>query len=163
MFRIGFIRNTHGIKGELKIKADNPVLNKKFKKPLYISTEPLTEVHIKDVKQSGDCLIIAFEEFDNINDVLKFKGLDLLINKEDLPPLEEDEYYFGDLIGLDVVNEQGDLKGQVTEVFTLPQCDYLRVKGLKKEHLVPFIDEFILDVTEDEIIVKEIEGLFDEN
>ena len=159
MIKIGYIRKEHGIKGELKIETTNSVFRKNFNKPLYIETNPLTEVHINTVKDANDVKIVSFKEFNDINQVLKFKGLNILANKEDLDPLEEDEYYIDDLMGLDVYNEEGKLLGKVTEVFSLPQCFYIRVDT----HLVPFIDEFIISVTEDKIIIKEMEGLFDEN
>ena len=162
MIKVGYIRTTHGIKGELKVESSNSIFRNNFDKPLYINTNPYTEVHIKKVSHQNDILLVSFKEFNDINEVLKFKGLDILVDKENLDPLEEDEYYIEDLIGLKVYNEDGQYRGDVKDVFELPQSFYLRVEKDGKEHLVPFIDEFIIDVS-DQIIVKEIEGLFDEN
>ena len=158
MIKIGYIKNTHGIRGELKIETTNEAFRSNFKNPLYINANPLVEVHIKSVKQGKDCLIVGFKEFDNINLVEKYKGLEILANKEDLDPLEEDEYYIEDLIGLDVYNQNNKHLGKVTDVIKLPQYYYIRVN----DKLVPFIDEFIIEVS-DKIVINEIEGLFDEN
>lgn len=162
MMKIGTIRTTHGIKGELKISADNPVFRNGFTKPLYIDANPSVMVHINKVYKQKDYLIVSFKEFNDINQVEKFKGLSISIDKDDLDQLDEDEYYINDLIGLKVYNQKDELKGEVTDVIKLPQCYYLRVTNGDKSSLIPFIDEFILDVS-DVIIVEEIEGLFNEN
>ena len=73
--------------------------------------------------------------------------------------LEENEYYYSDLIGLEVVNQNNEKRGVVLEIRELPQADYLVVNYNGKKVLVPFIPEFVVDVN-DKIIVNEIEGLF---
>ena len=162
LIKIGLIRTTHGIKGELKVSGDNPVFRDGFTKDLYINTNPMTKVHIKHVGKQKDYLLVSFKEFDDINQVERFKGLDILIDKKDLDELDMDEFYISDLIGLKVYNQNDEYKGEVTDVIKLPQCYYLRVTNEDKSSLIPFIDEFILSV-EDDIIVQEIEGLFNEN
>ena len=157
--KVGTISTTHGIKGELKIKGDNACFSTSFKNTLYISSTPYTKVHIKSVKQQGNQLIVGFDEFNDINQVEKFKGLFILANKEDLAPLEEDEYYIRDLIGLKVYNQDNEYKGLVKDVIEYPQSFYLMVETEKKDVLVPFIKEFVIEVS-DSIIVDEIEGLF---
>lgn len=162
LIKIGLIRTTHGIKGQLKVAGDNPVFRDDFKKDLYIDTDPMTIVHIDKVQKQKDILLVSFKEFNDINMVGKFKGFNILIKKEDLDPLEDNEYYIDDLIGMEVYNIKDEFKGVVSDVIKYPQCFYIRVNKDEKSSLVPFIDEFIDDVT-DVIIVKEIEGLFNEN
>lgn len=162
LIKIGLIRTTHGIKGQLKVAGDNPVFRDGFKKDLYIDTDPITIVHIDKVQKQKDILLVSFKEFNDINMVEKFKGFNILIKKEDLDPLEENEYYINDLIGMEVYNKKDEFKGVVSDVIKYPQCFYIRINKDEKSSLVPFIDEFIDDVT-DVIIVKEIEGLFNEN
>jgi len=162
LITIGKIATTHGIKGELKVIADNPCFRSDFKPSLYINTNPLTEVHINKVRTQQDRLIVSFKEFNDINLVEKYKGLDILINKEDLDPLNENEYYIKDLLGLEVYNQKNEFKGIVTDFFELPQSFYMEVTKNGIKTLVPFIDEFLEEVS-DKIIVKEIEGLFNEN
>lgn len=75
--------------------------------------------------------------------------------------LDDGEYYFHELIGLEVVNERNISKGVVTDVREVPQGYLLVVKKPDgKNALVPFRNEFIGKVTSKRIIVKEIEGLF---
>ena len=84
MIKVGTITSTHGIRGEVKIIGDNPCFSPSFKESLYIETTPLTEVHIKTVKNQNGRLIISFKEYDNINQVERFKNLGIYAKRESL-------------------------------------------------------------------------------
>ena len=158
MIKVGTITSTHGIRGEVKIVGDNPCFSPSFKESLYIDTNPMVEVHIKTVKNQNGKLIVSFKEFDNINQVECFKNYAIFAKRESLGELEEDEVYLTDLIDMEVYNENDDFIGVVTDIREYPQCYYLVVKGKEKNHLIPFIKEFVVDIT-DVIIIHEMEGL----
>ena len=158
MIKIGTITSTHGIRGELKIIGDNECFSPKFKEALYIDTNPMTEVHIKTVKNQNGRLIISFKEFDNINQVECFKNLGIYAKRESLGELEEDEVYLTDLIDMEVYNEDEKYIGVVVDIREYPQCYYLVVEDNEKKYLIPFIKEFVVDIT-DVIIIHEMEGL----
>ena len=160
MIKVGTITSTHGIRGEVKIIGDNPCFSKDFKYPLYIETTPLTRVHIKSVKNQNGKLIVAFKEFDNINQVECYKNLGIYAMRNTLGELEEDEVYLKDLIDMEVYNEEGEYRGLVIDIREYPQCYYLVVKNGEKQHLIPFIKEFVVDINANgEITVHEMEGL----
>ena len=158
MIKVGTITSTHGIRGEVKVIGDNPCFSKDFEYPLYIDTVPVTRVHIKSVKNQNGKLIVGFKEFDNINQVECFKNMAILAMRDTLGELEEGEVYLQDLIDMEVYNEDGKYIGDVIDIREYPQCYYLVVKNGEKQHLIPFIKEFVVDVT-DEIIIHEMEGL----
>lgn len=158
MIKVGTITSTHGIRGEVKVIGDNPCFSKDFEYPLYIDTSPVTRVHIKSVKNQNGKLIVGFKEFDNINQVECFKNMAILAMRDTLGELEEGEVYLQDLIDMEVYNEDGKYIGDVIDIREYPQCYYLVVKNGEKQHLIPFIKEFVVDVT-DEIIIHEMEGL----
>ena len=160
LIKVGKITTTHGIKGEVKVIGDNSCFDKSFAHALFLNTNPMQEVHIKSVKKHGEKLIVGFLEFNDINQVLNLKNVDILADRATLEKLDENEYYIQDLIGLSVYNEQGNFRGLVCEVREYPQSFYLVVEYQAKKHLIPFINEFIVDVS-DTIIIKEIEGLFE--
>lgn len=157
MIKVGTITTTHGIRGEVKIYGDNACFSTSFKDTLYIDTNPLTEVHIKTVKNQNGKLIISFKEFNNINQVECFKNHGIYARRESLE-LEEDEVYVNDLIDMEVYNEDKKFIGIVVEVREYPQCYYIVVKSNDKNYLIPFIKEFVVDVNE-VIIIHEMEGL----
>ena len=158
MIKVGTITSTHGIKGEVKIIGDNPCFSPSFKDALYIDTNPLTTVHIKSVKNQNGKLIVSFKEFGNINQVECFKNFAIYAKRDTLGELEEDEVYLSDLIDMEVYNEQDTFIGTVVDIREYPQCYYLVVKGEEKNYLIPFIKEFVIDIT-DVIIIHEMEGL----
>ena len=86
------------------------------------------------------------------------KNYGIYAKRESLGELEEDEVYLTDLIDMEVYNENDDFIGVVTDIREYPQCYYLVVKGKEKNHLIPFIKEFVVDIT-DVIIIHEMEGL----
>jgi 16S rRNA processing protein RimM len=159
MIKVGTITSTHGIRGEVKVMGDNPCFSPNFKEVLYIDTNPLTEVHIKTVKNQNGKLIVSFKEFDNINLVECFKNHGIYAKRDSLGELEEDEVYLNDLIDMEVYNEDNEYRGVVVDIREYPQCYYLVVKNGEKQYLIPFIKEFVVDI-KGEIIVHEMEGLF---
>ena len=156
--KVGTITTTHGIRGDVKIIGDNPCFDPSFKDALYIDEKLMIPVHVKSVKEQNGKLIIGFKEYNNINDIEKYKGCGIYADRDTLEPLEEDEVYVTDLVGLEVYNEEDKFIGKVIDVHEYPQCYYLVVKGEKKNHLIPFIEEFVKNVT-DVIIIHEMEGL----
>lgn len=148
------IVNTHGIRGALKVKSLSDY-EKRFEKgaKLYIEDELLT---VKNSFKLKNMLVIEFEEYKDINQVLKFIGKDITIDEKDIAELKEGEYYVHDLIGLDVYSD-GQKKGVVKDVIinVYPNDVYL-VKTEKGEVLLPAIGATIknIDIKEKKIEVE---------
>lgn len=159
---IGVIVNTHGLKGTLKVKSFTDFKEKRYQtgQVLFIDFKgtkvPVTVVSYKTQKGIE---LLQFEEFEHINDCEKYKGSDLLISKDDIHALEEDEFYFDELIGMTV--EGTTIKGTVTNVREVPRGALLEVDVDGKQVLIPFHKEFILDVDKEAklIHINEWEGL----
>ena len=102
-----------------------------------------------------------YPDYSDINLVEKYHSDDIYVSDETRKEDELDgEYYYSDLVGKNIINQNGEKRGNVIEIKELPQCDYLVVKHNNKNVLIPFIDEFIIEVNENEILINEIEGLF---
>ena len=98
----------------------------------------------------------------NINDIEKYKGKDLLISKENAVPLEDNEFFIHDLIGLEVVTEDGESLGILNDILTTKANDIFEVKREDgTEILIPSIEECILDIDleQKKIKVHLLEGL----
>lgn len=161
-YRVGVIFNTHGLKGDLKIKEYSDFDRFQKGKRLYINyRDEYKEVIVKQKSEYGQNILVRFEGLEDINLVEKYKGSTVYISEEDQGELEDGEYYYHELIGLEVVNDRADHRGYCVDVREVPQGHLLVVKKDDgKNALVPFRDEFIQKVTKERIIVKEIEGLF---
>ena len=148
LITIGKIVNTHGLKGALKVKSFTDFKEQRYKKgiTLYIVFErgfiPVTVISQKEMKNLD---LIIFKEFNDINQVEKYKGCDLVINKELIHTLEEDDFYFDQIIGMDVYLED-ELIGNCTDIRDYPQGEVLVVKTNGKNKLIPFRKEFIKEV-----------------
>lgn len=158
---VGFIANTHGIKGELKIKSETDFDRFSPGNTLYMDEKDQTiAFKIKRHRIHKDMDLVTFDGYEDINLVEKYKGNALYIHEDQLTDLEADEYYYSELIGVAVYDQHGTIIGEVSAIREVPQGEILEITTpVKKLVLIPFVDAFIKEVTEDKIIVETIEGL----
>lgn len=162
---VGKIVGTHGIKGEVKVKSDTSFKDERYKKGsiLYLDFQNKKEqIKIDSHREHKNMDLITFNGYNNINDILKYVGCDVLVKKEDLKELEDGEYYYDDLIGLMAFETSGKKIGEVIDINEVPQGIILVIeKEDGKRALVPFVPYFIKDVDleEEKIIIEPIEGL----
>lgn len=161
MYRIGKITSSHGIKGEVKIynlsDFDRFLVGDKV---FVLIGDEKHEFTIERVRTNKNMLIVKFKEFNNINEILMYKGLYVYSNKDVSNQLETNDYHYDDVIGKKVVTDQMQEVGIASALIEVPQGHLLEIlKPDGKKALVPFIKEFIGDIDETKIIVKPIEGL----
>ena len=164
--RVGVISSTHGIRGEVKVypTTDDPERFRELKKVILDAKGGQRTLEIQEVKFFKNQVILKFRGLDNINDVEKYKGTDLLIPREDAVPLEENENFIADLIDMEVVTDAGERLGILTDVIQTGANDVYVVKtSQEKEILLPAIRDCILevDVEEKRMRVHGLEGLLD--
>ena len=156
---IGKIINTFGIKGELKIYSESDFIEHRYRKgaKIYIDNK---EHIVSSFRIHQNLVLITIDEIKDINQVLQYVGKDIYASSNDNPELEEDEYYLDDLIGLKVYNQHNEYLGIVNDFLDLPQGEVMEILTDKnKKILIPFVDDFIIEITDEEIIIEEIEGL----
>ena len=124
----------------------------------------LIEKKVQYCKFFKQFVFVKFEGLDDINDVEKYKRCPLKVTRENAVPLEEDEYYVADLLGLTIVDESGVTIGELVDVIETGANDVYEVKTSDGGHvLLPAIKDCILDVDMDEkiILVHMLKGLVD--
>ena len=166
LLRVGVISSTHGVRGEVKVYPTTDDVNrfKKLKKVVLDTGREYIDLEISGVKFFKNLVILKFKGIDNINDIEKYKGKDLLVHREDAVTLEENENYVADLIDLKVVTDDGKVLGYLTEVMETGANDVYVVETEDgQELLLPAIRDCILDVDLDEEVmtVHILPGLFD--
>lgn len=141
---LGRIVNTHGIKGELRLLSDFEKKERVFKKdfPIYIGREKKKET-ITNYRHHKEFEMITLKGYENINEVLKYKGENVYINREDLH-LEEKEYLYVDLIGLPVYENEEKL-GTVKNIVYNKNNILLYIEA-SKNFYIPLNQEFIKEV-----------------
>lgn len=159
MYLVGKIVGTHGIKGEVKVKSETDFNRFKKGNILYIRKEGKDiEIVIDSHRVHKGLDLITFNNKTNINDVLEYVDCDIY-TKHEKSDLEEGEYFIEDLVGLKLYTTTGEYLGEVTDMLIVPQGYILEAKDNKKKVLIPFVEEYIKDITEDRVIVEVIEGL----
>lgn len=161
--QVGIISSTHGIRGEVKVfpTTDDAVRFKKLKKVILNTGKEQMPLEIENVKFFKQFVILKFKGIDHINDIEKYKGKSLFVNREDAVKLEKDEYYIADLIGMQVFTEEGEL-GILKDVLETGANEVYVVESDKYgEVLIPAIRQCILDVSVEERKMKVhlLEGL----
>lgn len=164
-FRVGVITNTHGIRGEVKVfPTTDDVKRFDYLKEAYIDAgKEKIKVEVSNVRYFKNLVIVKFKGIDNINDIERYKGKDLLVTRENALPLEEGEYYLADIIGANVYTEDGILFGSLEDVIETGANLVYSVQHEGKEVLLPVIDDCVkeVNVEEKKVIVHIMKGLLD--
>ena len=158
---IGKVVNTFGIKGELKVVSESDFVDYRYAvgKTIYIKLRnTIKEVRVSSYRVHKGNILITIDKIYDINEVEKYIGADVLADKSDVPPLEDGEFYIDDVVGLDAYDETGEIIGKVVDVILIPANDLIEIELLNgKKELIPYVDEYILEITEDKIVVKLLE------
>ncbi len=166
LLEVGKIVNTHGLRGEVKIVpwTDYPELFEEIEYVYVKKREEYTRLDIAGIKYQKGNIIVRFPQIKDINEAEKYKNQIIYAEREMLGELPEGVYYIADLIGLDVVKEDGEKVGTVADVINTGSNDIYDVKREgKKNLLIPVIDDVVLnvDIENKKITVRMMEGLED--
>ncbi|MBM7708110.1 ribosome maturation factor RimM [Enterococcus lemanii] len=166
---VGKIVNTHGIRGEVRVISQTDFPEERYKKGAKLTLfrdgkQPLVLV-ITNHRKHKNFDLLTFEGYPNINDVEVFRNGILKVAEEDLTDLEENEFYYYEIIGLPVIDENGQKLGVVKEILSPGANDVWVVqrKG-QKDALIPYIESVVkkIDLENEEIHVEIPEGLLDD-
>nr|WP_297708702.1 ribosome maturation factor RimM [uncultured Butyrivibrio sp.] len=165
-FQVGVIASTHGLQGEVNVfpTTEDPARFKKLKKvTLHTQRGEKIELDVQSARFFKKFVIVKFKQYDNINDVEKFRGCELTIDRKDALKLEPGEFYCADLMGLDVVDEDGNILGQISDVIQTGANDVYEMTRSETEDKVyiPAIKDCIKEINleDKKIIIHVMDGL----
>ena len=162
--QVGVITQTHGIRGEVKVFPTTDDVNRFKKLKLVVldnEKEELT-MTIAGVKFFKQYVILKFKGYDSINEIEKYKGARLFVSRDKAVKLQKDEYFIADLIGMQIITEDGAPFGFLKNVLTTGANDvYVVETPEEKEVLLPAIKECVknIDMEKALITVHIMEGL----
>ncbi len=141
LIECGQIVNTFGIHGEVKMVswADTPEYICEFSR-LYIDGIP-KKVCSSHVHKG--CVIVCFDGINTVNQAMLLKDKIVYINREDAH-LSEGSYFLADIIGLDVLDQNGERLGVLSDIL-FPSKQWVYVVSGPREILIPAVPEFILE------------------
>jgi 16S rRNA processing protein RimM len=163
---VGVIVGAHGIKGEVKLKSftSDPLSIGRYG-PLQSSSGKQFE--IAKLKTAKDDFIASLKNVNDRNEAETLKGVELFAAREKLPKLKTHEVYAHDLMGLDVVLENGTALGKLVAMPNYGAGDLLEVAvdGKAETVLIPFTNAFVPqdDFSSGRIIVNLPEGYLDDD
>jgi len=116
-------------------------------------------IEIESHKPHGSAFIVKFKGYEDRDQALLLKNHTIATDRTALPELKDNEYYWSDLVGLEVINTNGESFGVVDYLFETGANDIIATKG-KKTHYIPYIKQVIKSIDlEKKIILVEWEAL----
>ena len=164
LLQVGVISSTHGVRGEVKVfpTTDDLKRFKKLKKVIMATGKEQLPLEVEQVKFFKQFAILKFKGIDNINDIEKYKGKSLLVDRENAVRLRKDEYFIADMIGMKVFTEDEKEFGILKDVIETGANDVYAIETEEYgEVLVPAIKQCILDVDIEngKMMIHLLEGL----
>lgn len=169
-YRVGVIVNTQGLQGEVRVKSFTDFPEERFKKGSILALfdtagEFVENLKVTRARASKNLWIVKFAGFEHIDQVEKFRDYTLKVAEENLSDLDENEFYYHDIIGLDVYDVAAAEKiGVISEILQPGANDVWVVKREgKPDLLLPYIPGVVLsvDLAEKRVNVEIPEGLDD--
>jgi len=144
-FLLGKIIKTHSYTGELVIHldTDDPESYEGIKYLFINMQQSLVPWFISKLNMKGDLATIKLDDLDDLEKARELVGMEIYLPITELGPLEGKAFYFHEVIGFKVIDENhGDI-GYVEEVLERPEQKLLRMLKDKREILVPLTEEMI--------------------
>jgi 16S rRNA processing protein RimM len=170
---VGRVVGTHGVRGKIKVSLFSGDPSSLMAVPrVRLRREALQEgpeerdFELSSAQRVRGCAVLSLEGIGSPREAAAWHGARVCARREDLPPPAEDEYYWTDLIGCEVVDTFGSRIGTVARVEPGPAHDWLAVRrvgaggGGEEEALLPVVEAFIreVDVAGRRIVASPPEG-----
>ena len=166
MLRVGRISGTHGLKGALRFRPDNP------------DSDTLAEVKRIFLERDGESREfrltaiaplnpttrrITLEGIADINADESLKGAVVMLATEDVPAAKPGEFYYYEAIGCEVFLTDGSRLGAIEEIFSNGAHDVWVVRDAEREVLVPVIEDVVkaMDLPARRVTIEPVPGLLD--
>src|SRR2546423_1778308 len=177
---VGLIRKAQGIRGEVVVEplTDKPDVVFASGSRVFAGTsrgdlapvqdvrgvEEIPTLTVSESKPFKKGLIVRFEELSDRDSAELWRGRYLLAPFSELPPLEQDEVYLHDLIGMRVISTEGEQLGTVSTLYELPQGLILDVQTARGTVMIPYRPEIIVRTDREErtVVINEKLGLMED-
>lgn len=171
-YLVGKIVNTQALRGEVRVMATTDFPEERFKigatLAIFNGDKLVEMVEVDGHRLHKNFNLLHFKGKDNINDVEKFKGFDLKVagTEREADELDENEFYYDDIIGLEVYTTENDYLGKIREITSLPSNDVWAIQrpNKGKDILIPYIEDIVLEIDLDDsrVVIDPMDGLIDD-
>lgn len=149
ILHVGKISGVFGIKGWVKVFSFTGYREDILRySPWLLKKNNLTKtVEVITGQLQNQAVVVQLKGINDRNAAEMLIGWEIFIEKSQLPPVKENEYYWSDLIGLEVKNTEGLVLGVVDSLLETGSNDVLVVQGENRQHAIPFIQpQVVLEI-----------------
>lgn len=151
MVLLGRVLAPYGVKGWVKVEpfTESPETLRLFSEWRLGKGDPSDAwkaVKIAESAEHSGNIVARFDGCTDRDAALEYRGMGIAVAKNALPPVKPGEFYLADLVGLAVVNAQGEGLGQIASSFSNGAHEILRVELDGKERLLPFVPAIVQNV-----------------
>jgi len=166
LITIGRVQKTHGVKGEIKIESltDRPERFSELRRVYLTSSRGESrECAVRSVRYMDGTPVLLLKGYDNPEKARELNGWLVQVPQEETVPLPEGQYYWFELIGMEVLTESGEKLGTIVDIFETGSNDVYVMKAGRKEVYLPATKEVIrqIDRTAKRMVIHVMEGLLD--
>ena len=147
-YQLGHVIKTHGLKGEVQIKldVDDPMAYQDLESVFVEQNGILIPFFLEYLDVKAQRSIAKFEDIDDLQHSESLIGQSLFLPLDALPVLPEGEYYFHQLVGMDVFQDD-NLLGTISQVYEIPPQNLAALDHKGVEVMIPIHDEFFAKVS----------------
>lgn len=162
---IGKVLRPHGQVGEVRVLplTDFPDRFSELESVYLVSEGETRSLTVERAELKGNTVILKFTEVETKRDAWELVGSTLEIPEEEVVALPEGTYYVFQLMGMRVLNEEGEFLGEISEVLSMPAQDVYVVKREEEEVLIPAVESIVksINLERGEMVISPIPGLLD--
>lgn len=164
-FQLGYIIKPHGLKGDVLVflDVDVPENYENLESVLVRDGDQLVPFFIDSINISADKAIVKFNEVDSIDLAQNLKSSELYLPLDLLPKLPNDQFYFHEIIGFNVIDQVLGTLGKIKDVYSTSGQDLIAMNYKNAEVLIPMQDDILISVdkSKKEVEVNLPDGLLD--
>ncbi len=153
MVLLGHIAGAHGIKGWVRIHSDTEPRDAILAYQPWLIGDEKTPTRVQQGRKQGKHLVAEIEGISDREAAESLAGQHIAVYRDQLPDLPDTQYYWTDLIGAEVYNQDGSELGSIREMIATGANDVMRVQG-DRERLIPFIKDIY--VTEVDLVARRV-------
>jgi 16S rRNA processing protein RimM len=164
---VGTVSKPHGLRGDLKLHRFSDSAESLMGYTTFTLVDDQGRLSdrysVEKSRMQGKIVVVKLAGVDDRTSAENLTGKGVLVNKNDLPTLEDDEYYWYQFIGLPVTTMEDEMLGTVRSIFSNGAQDILVVEGDSGELLIPMVDDIVKQHTEYGVVIAPPPGLLDIN
>ncbi|WP_179119142.1 ribosome maturation factor RimM [Massilia sp. KIM] len=155
LIQVGYVSGAYGLAGGIRITPHSDDADALLNvKTWWLDKPGLRAVAVRNAKYHSGDVVATLVGLRDRDEAEALKGATVQVSRKDFPALDEDEYYWTDLIGMDVVNLQGEALGKVSDmmhngaqsILRITPADAGKTQDKPTERLVPFVDQYVMTV-----------------